>query len=333
MNFVSLRWLIVATSPAVAASRRRAAIALSAALFAAASPSFAQSPAVNASVTPDPSGKQNSAPVQDPVIARVGNTEIRESDLRVADEGIGSQLPPLEGEQRREYLIAFLADLARLSKEAQARNLGDESEIKRRMEFTRSKALMDQLMETTGRNAITEEAVHKAYDAFVEKNPPQRELHLRHIVFKFPSLNDQAAVDAAEVKAKDVLKRINAGEDFAKLAAQLSDDPGAKIDSGDLGFQTQSTMGKELAEVAFKLGNNELSAPIKTGSGWDVIRVEGERTSGTSSFEEMRATLMSYLYRQAQVQLVNELRRATPIQRLDAAAAVQKPADSGSKQQ
>jgi hypothetical protein len=283
--------------------------------------------------TPDAPAKQNSGTTQDPVIARVGDTEIRETDVRLADGGIGKDIPPLEGAQRREYLIAFLADMARLSKAAQVRNIGDESEIRRRMEFTRSKTLMDQLMETTGRNAVSEEAVHKAYEAYLERNPPQPELRLRFILFKFLNLNDQAAVDAAEARATEVIKRINRGEDFAKLAAQLSDEPGAKIDSGDLGFLTRSAMGKEYAEVAFKLAKNEVSAPIKTGFGWHVIRVEGERISKPSSFEEMRSSLASYLYRQAQVRLLNELRQAAPIERLDAAAAVEKSADFGTKQQ
>ena len=161
MNSYPVSRIPISSTPAarVAAWRQYAAVPVCAAFLAASGSSFAQSPAPNPSLTPDPSPRQISSPAQDPVIARVGDVEIRESDLRVAEEGIGSQIPPQEGVNRREYLIAFLSDMVRLSKAAQMRNVGDEAEIRRRMEFTRNKALMDTLLEVTARNAATEEAV------------------------------------------------------------------------------------------------------------------------------------------------------------------------------
>jgi peptidyl-prolyl cis-trans isomerase C len=322
--------LPVSRTPAAldATVRRCAAVAFCAAFFAATGSSLAQSPLPNPALTPDRSPTQNSSPVQDPVIARVGDIEIRESDLRLADEALGANIPPQEDARRREYLIMFLSDVIVLSNAAQTRNVGDTAEIERRMEFTRRKALMDALLESTARNAVAEEAVHKAYDQYVERNPPQPELHLRFILFKFPNPDDKAAVEAAEARANEAIRRIAGGEDFARVAVAMSDDPGAKIDSGDLGYMTRGEMGKEYAEVAFKLGKGEVSAPIKTGFGWHVIRVEDERPRKIAEFDAMRGTLVGYLSRNAQLQLLAQLRKATPIERLDKAAAA-KPAELG----
>jgi peptidyl-prolyl cis-trans isomerase C len=305
----------------LAAWRRCAAVPFCAAFLAATGSSFAQSPAQNPSQTTDSSLRQISSPAQDPVIARVGDTEIRESDLRLAEEGIGSQIPPQEGVNRREYLLAFLSDMARLSKAAQMRNVGDEAEIRRRMEFTRSKALMDTLLEVTARNAASEEAVRKTYDEYVAKNPPEPELHMRAIVFKFPSPDDQAAVAAAEAKAKEAIGRIAGGESFAAVAAKMSDVPDAKIDSGDLGYLTRKQMGKEYAEVAFALPRGEASGLIKTAFGWHIIRVEDERIRKPAEFEQLRPSFVAYVSRNAQLQLLAQLRQAAPLERLDQAAA------------
>jgi peptidyl-prolyl cis-trans isomerase C len=312
---------------ALAAARRQcAAIAFGAALFAASGSSFAQSPVQNPSPTPAPSAMQNSSPAQDPVIARVGDAEIRESDVRLADEEFGKLVPPHEGTDRREYLINFLADLIRLSKEAKAHNVGDDAEIRRRMELTREKALFSKLLEETSRAAVTDQTVREAFDIYAEKNPSQPELHLRYMLFRFPSPDDQAAVDAALAKAKEALKLVAGGEEFDMVATKMSEDPGSRIDRGELGYMTRTQMGKDYADVAFKLHQGEVSAPIKTSFGWHVIRVEGERISQAANFDQMRPSLTSFLSRNAQLQLIDRLRKATPIERLDQATAAAVPA-------
>ena len=112
---------------------------------------------------------------------------------------------------------------------------------------------------------------------------------------------------------------------FLERAAKLSDDPGAKIDSGDLGYMTRKQMGKEYAEVAFALRKGEVSAPIKTAFGWHVIRVEDERTRKPAEFEQLRASFAAYVSRNAQLQLLAQLRQAAPLERLDKAAEAPQP--------
>jgi peptidyl-prolyl cis-trans isomerase C len=302
----------------IVTARRCATVASCATFFFAASgSSFGQSP------VQEPSPAQNSSPVQDPVIARVGDAEIRQSDLRLAEEDMGKDLPAAAQTEanRREYLITFLSDMILLSKAAAAHHVAEDDEVRRRMEFTRSKALMDKLLAVTAEAAVTEAAVRKAYDQYLEKNPPEPELHLRYILFRFPSLDDKAAVEAAEAKANAALKQIADGEEFGTVSRKMSDDPGAKIDSGDLGYLTRRQMGKEYADVVFTSPKGKASEPVKTGFGWHIIRVEDERIREPETFDRMRETLATYLSRTAQFRLVAELRQATPMQRLDQAPA------------
>lgn len=83
---------------------------------------------------------------------------------------------------------------------------------------------------------------------------------------------------AQRQKAEDVLKRARAGEDFAALAKQYSDDPGSKEKGGDLGWFGHGQMVKQFEDAAFALKDNQISDIIETPFGYHIIKVTGHRT-------------------------------------------------------
>ena len=107
------------------------------------------------------------------------------------------------------------------------------------------------------------------------------------------------------------------GEDFAKVAGELSKDPGSKTDGGDLGFFTKDRMVEPFAEAAFKLEPGQISDPVKSQFGWHVIKVEEKRTKPAPSFEETKDQVESYLGRKAQQDLIMSLRKDAKIEKLD----------------
>jgi peptidyl-prolyl cis-trans isomerase C len=264
---------------------------------------------------------------QDPVIARVGGTEIRQSDLRLAEEDLGKSFPPQHDEKtKREFLITYLTDVVLLSKMAQSRNVGDEAELQRRMEFTRQKALMEKMLQVTAQSAVTEEAVRKAYDEAVQKVQPEPELRVRSILFKFKGPEDKASVRAAEVKAKRAVALITKGADFAAIAKKMSDNPSGRNNGGDMGYLTRAQMGKEYAEVAFTIPRGSVSSPIYTAVGWHVIKVEDERLRQPAAFEAVREQFASLLARKAQLELIAKARSSMTIERLDKVDKPNEPA-------
>lgn len=76
-----------------------------------------------------------------------------------------------------------------------------------------------------------------------------------------------------EEEAQAVIKRLQAGEDFADLAAELSKDPGSSTAGGDLGFVSRGRFVGPVDEAVFTLSIGEVSEPVETQFGWHVIEV------------------------------------------------------------
>ena len=261
-----------------------AALAALALLFAAAAPLHAQN--------------------ADPVVAKVNGVEIRQSDLKFAEEEAGGQLPPMTPEAKQDYLVAFMTDMILVSKAADAKKLGDGAEFKRKLVFNRNKLLMEALLLSEGKASLTDAAMRKVYDEAAKQMGDEQEVHARHILVP------------TEDEAKAVLAEIKKGGDFAKLAKEKSKDPGA-AEGGDLGYFSKEQMVPEFAEVAFKLEKGQISEPVKTQFGWHIIKVEDKRAKPLPPFEQVKPQIEAFVVRKAQAELVTKLREGAKIERLD----------------
>jgi peptidyl-prolyl cis-trans isomerase C len=244
----------------------------------------------------------------DPVVARVNGIDIRQSEIAFAEEEIGSNVPNVPPEQRRDYLINYLVDVIVLSQAADKQQLGDRPDVKHRLAFDRSRLLMEALLQDAGKAALSDAAEHQIYDEAVKQVKEEEEVHARHILVP------------TEDEAKAVLVQLKGGADFATLAKEKSKDPGA-ADGGDLGYFTKDQMVPEFAEVAFKLNKGQLSDPVKTQFGWHIIKVEDKRIKPTPTFDQVKPQIENYVAHRAQAELVENLRKSATVERLDKPAA------------
>jgi peptidyl-prolyl cis-trans isomerase C len=240
----------------------------------------------------------------DPVVARVNGVDIHQSDLAVAADEIGSNMPPMAGDKKRDYLITYLADVIVVAQAAQQQKLGDNPDVKRQLAFANDKVLMEALLQKTGQAAQTDDAMHKVYDEAVKRMPNEQEVHARHILVP------------TEQEAKDIEAQLKKGADFATLAKQKSKDPGAS-NGGDLGWFTKSQMVPAFADAAFKLDKGQISDPVHTQFGWHIIQVMDKRIKPTPTYDEVKDQLKTYVARRAEAELVDNLRKSAKIERLD----------------
>jgi len=102
---------------------------------------------------------------------------------------------------------------------------------------------------------------------------------------------------ADEATANEVKSKLDAGEDFSTLAKEYSTDTTTAESGGDLGYFSSGDMVAEFEEVAFALGVDEISAPVKTEYGYHIIKVvdhqEAKEANFEDSKEEITDTLMS----------------------------------------
>src|SRR5215471_18899916 len=264
------------------------------------------------------------APASDPVIAKVNGTEIHQSDLTVAEEDIGRDMPANDEAGKRDYLVNYLTDMLLIAKAAEAKKIPDSAEFKQRLAFVRNKALMETVLAQESKSAVTEPALRKIYDDATKTMSGQQEVHARHILFRVNDPNDTAASKSAEDKVKGTIERIKKGEDFGTLAKALTEDPSGKQDGGDLGYFTRDQMVPEFSEVAFALEKGQVSGPVKTQFGWHVLKVEDKRMREPPPFDQVRGEIEQFASRKAQVDLVAKLRADAKIERLDKAAEPKK---------
>ncbi|MCM3586056.1 peptidylprolyl isomerase [Mesobacillus maritimus] len=118
---------------------------------------------------------------------------------------------------------------------------------------------------------VTEDEVKKKYEEY------KPEIRASHILVE------------DEDTAKEVKAKVDAGEDFAKLAEEYSTDPGSAANGGDLDFFGQGQMVPEFEEAAYALDVNEVSEPVQSQHGWHIIKVTEKKEK--ESFEEMRDEL------------------------------------------
>jgi parvulin-like peptidyl-prolyl isomerase len=100
--------------------------------------------------------------------------------------------------------------------------------------------------------------------------------------------------------AKEVRRELVAGGDWTKLAAEYSGDPDSKGKGGDLGTVVLGQTIKEFEDAAFALGLNEISQPVKTVYGYDIIQATAVTKGGQQTLAEVRGQIEPTLISQAQ---------------------------------
>ena len=168
-----------------------------------------------------------------------------------------------------------------------------------------------------GRVKVSDDDLTNYYRSHPQEFGGEEEIHVRHIFLPLPEAASTAEEAKARAAGEKVLQRLRTGEDFAKVAREVSRGPSAQ-DGGDLGWLRRGTIQKALEDAAFGLKDGQISGLVRAGPGLHVLKADGRRTGGERTFEnareEIRTRLTDEQVGATRQQVLDELRRAAVIE-------------------
>ena len=137
---------------------------------------------------------------------------------------------------------------------------------------------------------VDEAELKELYQAEIANLAEQR--RAAHILIE---LSADVSDEQARLTAEQAIERINAGEDFAVVANELSDDSGSAAQGGDLGFAAPGIYELEFEDALYALSKDQISEPVRTDYGWHVIKLLDVQAADIPSFASLQDKLTQNL--------------------------------------
>jgi peptidyl-prolyl cis-trans isomerase C len=217
-------------------------------------------------------------PSADTVLATVNGVNITVGHVIALTNRLPEQYKSIPDKDLYEGVLDQLIHQTAISTTANA----DTKSMKLAIENEIRALLAGETLDKIGNAAKTEDKVKAAYEEKYLNLPRETEYKAAHILVK------------TEDEAKELLKALEGGADFAELAKEKSTGPSG-VRGGDLGWFTPDKMIPEFGNVVKTMKTGTISAPVKTQFGWHVIKLHESRDVAPPTLEEVRTTIESDL--------------------------------------
>lgn len=242
------------------------------------------------------------------VFAKVNGRELKNDLVDFYKTQMGPERAAhFAGEEGEERLKEEVINQELFYEDAKAKGIEDDEDF-----IVRLEALKEQLLRTyavakvVNGQVVTEEEMKKYYDENTAHFINPETVSARHILV------------AEEETAKDLKKQIDEGEDFKKLASEVSLCPSAGK-AGDLGTFGRGRMVPDFEEAAFALEVGKVSEPVKTEFGYHLILVEDKKPESVVAYEDIKDRIRDFLMNDKQNKAfydkVQELREKYEVER------------------
>lgn len=235
-----------------------------------------------------------------PVLGKVGDFSIRETDL---DRLIAGQPPQAQKQlqEKPELKISLVRDLLlkkAIAMKARKEGYDRKPEYREKLSYLVDEFLSGEYVAQVviADIKVPEEEMKNYYKEHEKDFLLTETVKARHIFIQLSSKSTGAEKDAALKKAEGILSRLKKGEDFAKVAAETSDDTDSAKKGGDLGFLTPGkTNSEEFEKAAFALKSGETSEVVQSPFGLHIIKADEKSEKRTASFEEAKVYIAELL--------------------------------------
>ena len=226
------------------------------------------------------------------VLAKIGNQKITAADLnRIIGFYDPEQRKVIESNpQLKETILWQLVQSVVIAKIAKDKGFDKRPDVKGQQDMLLNNFLASQYLQKViiDKVTISDAKARSYYKEHPESFKTPEMIRARHILIKTdPSATDE---DKKKIKAKaeEVLEKLKKGEDFAKLASEVSEDPGTKSKGGDLDFFPKGTMIPAFEEAAFSLKPGEMSGLVETEYGYHIIKLEEKKDAVLEPYEKIK---------------------------------------------
>jgi peptidyl-prolyl cis-trans isomerase C len=241
-----------------------------------------------------------------PVIARINGKEVHASEFDAFVAQLPAQLQQMPKEKLYPLIVDELVATKLISAEAEKAKLENDPEVQQKVATAQQTIMQNVWLQRTIKAQTTDAMLKAKYDEFVKANPPQDEVHARHILVK------------TEDEAKAIIKQLDQGAQFERLAKEKSTEPGAAESGGDLGWFTKDKMVPEFGDAAFKLEKDKYTkVPVHTSFGYHVVQVLDKRKQQLPSFEQLKPDLEAAVGEDVVRKVVTDLRNGAKVEKFN----------------
>jgi peptidyl-prolyl cis-trans isomerase C len=259
----------------------------------------AEDAAKPASPTSAPAAAEKASPTLVTVNGKAITAQLLDTFLQAVTGKPAAEATP----EQRDALLEQLVNMTLAAQAAEKDGQADSPDVKARLDLLHTQILAEAASEKYVKShPVSDDEVKAAYDSEVANMP--KEYKARHIL-----------VETKEA-ADTVIKELQAGGDFAKIAKAKSKDPGSAAKGGDLGWFSAQTMVKPFSEALAKLEKGKTTTePVQTQYGYHVIQLEDVRSPSAPAFEEVKEQVKMFAQRKKLQAYLDDLRKTAKIQK------------------
>jgi parvulin-like peptidyl-prolyl isomerase len=228
-----------------------------------------------------------------PILGKAGDFILREADL---DRILASQPPAVQKRfqddpQQRFNLVREILMKKAVVAKAKKAGFDRKPEIKEQLSYVYDNFISQEYLVkvVTAGVTVAEDDLKKFYQEHEQDFQLPEQVKVRHILIA--SLKDAtpAEKEKARARAEAILQRLNKGEDFAKLAGEVSEDQISAPKGGELAPITLGkTNSEEFEKAAFALKAGQTSGIVTTSYGFHIIKLDERQEKRTAPFAETR---------------------------------------------
>lgn len=241
-------------------------------------------------------------PAADEVIVRVGERTITRSELDMRTKRTALQRRQKPSGRETAAAVDRLVEQALFAEEARAMGMDRDPRVRMVIEDTVDRLLANLYVRRHVMPAVqvSESEVADYYRAHKKEWRRQEMVRARHILLRVGPQATAQEVQAVEVRAREIRKRLEGGEDFVQLAKSLSEDTGTRGKGGDLGLFNRKGKVAAISDTAFAMKPGELSRPVRSSVGYHILQVTERRPAGINPLEAVAGEIRPRLLREKQ---------------------------------